>query len=42
MSDVYDDDESFDAADHGPLVVDPDEERRLFLEACARAAEAGL
>jgi hypothetical protein len=36
------DDDDFDAADEGCVEVDPEEAERLFLEACAKAAEAGL
>ncbi len=36
------DDDAFDAGDAGPVEVDPAEADRLFLEACGRAAEAGL
>jgi hypothetical protein len=35
-------DDDFDAADEGLAEVDPEESERLFLEACAKAAEAGL
>lgn len=39
---VHDDDEAFDAADEGPVEVSDEEAERLFLEACARAKEAGF
>lgn len=37
-----DDDEGYCALDHGPVEVIEEDAERLFLDACRRAAEAGL